>query len=321
MNLDMSQAQNRLYMVESLPNKFFSANNLYKVALFPLCLALFALLIGCSTEAESAANVIAEPEISKLQVTFDNTLVSGTRDLSAPKTVIGAPSGPPPKREEPPRPTPTIVSNIVSKSLKSLNDKKLATGFSIAVDETLENGIIKSYEEEGFYRDVKAQIKGKYLPKLVQGYDDSALGWAAPEVKAVGLDGEEIYIGGEGPTTLIMVLAHWCPHCRNEVRELAPFLNDSDSLDRVRMVTLLTSINEDRPNFPPHTWLDLEKWPVSSIVDTPSSQIATAYGVSSFPFFIVINDRGEIVLRMPGRLGVETLGRLLDAIGDMGEEN
>tara|TARA_B100000745_G_scaffold160364_1_gene104927 strand:- start:190 stop:453 length:264 start_codon:yes stop_codon:yes gene_type:complete len=87
------------------------------------------------------------------------------------------------------------------------------------------------------------------------------------------------------------------------------------------MVTLLTSINEERSNFPPHTWLDLEKWPVPSIVDTPSSQIATAYGVSSFPFFIVINDKGELVLRMPGRLGLETLSRLLDAIGDMGEEN
>ena len=156
---------------------------------------------------------------------------------------------------------------------------------------------------------------------MVQGYEDSALGWAAPEVKGVGLDGEEIYIGGEGSTTLIMVLAHWCPHCRNEVRELAPFLNETDSLDRVRMVTLLTSINDERANFPPHTWLDLEKWPVPSIVDTPSSQIATAYGISSFPFFIVINDKGEIALRIPGRLGVETLSRLLDAIGDMGEEN
>jgi|TARA_B100002003_G_C14146645_1_gene551369 thiol-disulfide isomerase/thioredoxin len=308
-------------MVESLPSKFFSAGNLYKVVLFPMCLALFALLIGCSTEAESDVNVIAEPEITKLQVTSDSKLVDGTRDSSTTIAVIVGSDEPPPTGAEPPRQSPVAASNNVSKSLESPNDKKLSSGFSIGVDETLEDTVIKPYEEEGFYREVKVQIKGKYLPKLAQGYEDAALGWAAPEVKAVGLDGEEIYIGGEGPTTLIMVLAHWCPHCRNEVRELAPFLNDSNSLDRVRMVTLLTSINEDRPNFPPHTWLDLEKWPVPSIVDTPSSQIATAYGVSSFPFFIVVNDRGEIALRMPGRLGVETLGRLLDAIGDMGEEN
>ena len=56
-------------------------------------------------------------------------------------------------------------------------------------------------------------------------------------------------------------------------------------------------------------------------MDTSSSQIATALGVSSFPFFIVLNDKGEIALRIPGRLGVETLKKLLDAIGDMGGEN
>ena len=308
-------------MVESLPNKIPPLRNSYKVDIFPIWLVLFVLLIGCSTGADSAANVIAEPEISKLQVVPNSKSTDETRGLSASKTVIVKPNALPSKEPERATHPPTVVPKNASTSLTSLNEKKLATGFSIAVNETVENKVTKPYEEEGFYRDVKVQIRGKYLPKLVQGYEDSALGWAAPEVKGVGLDGEEIYIGGEGSTTLIMVLAHWCPHCRNEVRELAPFLNETDSLNRVRMVTLLTSINDERANFPPHTWLDLEKWPVPSIVDTPSSQIATAYGVTSFPFFIVINDKGELALRMPGRLGVETLSRLLDAIGDMGEEN
>ena len=308
-------------MVESLPNKIPPLRNSYKVDIFPIWLVLFVLLIGCSTGADSAANVIAEPEISKLQVAPNSKSTDEARGLLASKTVIVKPNALPSKEPERATHPPTVVPKNASTSLTSLNEKKLATGFSIAVNETVENKVTKPYEEEGFYRDVKVQIRGKYLPKLVQGYEDSALGWAAPEVKGVGLDGEEIYIGGEGSTTLIMVLAHWCPHCRNEVRELAPFLNETDSLNRVRMVTLLTSINDERANFPPHTWLDLEKWPVPSIVDTPSSQIATAYGISSFPFFIVINDKGEIALRIPGRLGVETLSRLLDAIGDMGEEN
>jgi len=308
-------------MVESLPNKIPPLRNSYKVDIFPIWLVLFVLLIGCSTGADSAANVIAEPEISKLQVAPNSKSTDEARGLLASKTVIVKPNALPSKEPERATHPPTVVPKNASTSLTSLNEKKLATGFSIAVNETVENKVTKPYEEEGFYRDVKVQIRGKYLPKLVQGYEDSALGWAAPEVKGVGLDGEEIYIGGEGSTTLIMVLAHWCPHCRNEVRELAPFLNETDSLNRVRMVTLLTSINDERANFPPHTWLDLEKWPVPSIVDTPSSQIATAYGISSFPFFIVINDKGEIALRIPGRLGVETLSRLLDAIGDMGGEN
>ena len=105
------------------------------------------------------------------------------------------------------------------------------------------------------------------------------------------------------------------------MRELSAFLDESEVMDRVRMITLLTSINEERANFPPHTWLEMEEWPLPSIVDTSSSPIGTALGVSCFPFFIVLNDKGEIALRIPGRLGVETLKKLLDAIGDMGGEN
>ena len=142
-------------MVESLPSKFFSAGNSYKVVLFPMCLALFALLIGCSTEAESDVNVIAEPEISKLQVTSDSKLVDGTRDSSTTIAVIAGSNEPPPTGAEPPRQSPVAASNNVSKSLESPNDKKLSSGFSIGVDETLEDTVIKPYEEEGFYREVK----------------------------------------------------------------------------------------------------------------------------------------------------------------------
>lgn len=188
-------------------------------------------------------------------------------------------------------------------------------------NDTAANAVMKPYEKEGFYKNARAQIRGKHLPIMVQGYSDPAIGLSAPEIKASTLAGSEIFIGGEGPTTLIMVLAHWCPHCRNEVRELSEFLAESDAMDRVRMITLLTSINEERANFPPHTWLEMEKWPLTSMVDTPSNQIATALGVSSFPFFIVLDDKGEIALRIPGRLGLESLTRLLEAIGDMGEEN
>ena len=83
------------------------------------------------------------------------------------------------------------------------------------------------------------------------------------------------------------------------------------------MITLLTSINEERANYPPHEWLDLEEWPMPSIVDTPSSNIAAALGVTSYPFVLVIDDRGEIVVRIPGRLGIETLTKLLEAIGEL----
>ena len=55
--------------------------------------------------------------------------------------------------------------------------------------------------------------------------------------------------------------------------------------------------------------------------DNSESDIAYYYGVSSFPFFVVIDDSGIVILRIPGRLGVETLEQLLDAISQLGVRN
>ncbi|MFL2759504.1 MAG: TlpA family protein disulfide reductase [Dehalococcoidia bacterium] len=308
-------------MVELLPNKYFFSNNGSKAAIFLLVLLSLGFLISCSSTPqdvpEQSSSLVSPESISKsVQDAADKAstdllvdsypsrqqseiLVTGEKNIDKSRPMISDSSG--------------ITQEDNSEDVTS--DAILPA----RVDGDVESRILKSYEKEGFYENAKVQIRGKYLPELVPGYQDTALGLQAPEIKGSDLNGGDIYVGGEGPTTLIMVLAHWCPHCRNEVRELSPFLNETDSLDRVRIVTLLTSINEERANFPPHTWLDLEKWPVPSIVDTPSSQIANAYGVNSFPFFIVVNDKGKVVLRLPGRLGVETLVKLLDAIDEMDE--
>jgi len=313
-------------MVELLPNKFFLCHNGIKAAMVLLFLASLSFFISCSEVSRDV------PELSSLSATPESMLkpVQDASDELPIDLPVESPSSQ--QQSEIFVPKEKIVDNsepIVGEAAEGTQKDKSKgvmsdTKLPPATDAEAENTTQKAYEVEGFYENAKVQIRGKYLPELVPGYQDTSLGLQAPEIKGTGLDGGEIYIGGEGPTTLVMVLAHWCPHCRNEVRELSPFLNETDSLDRVRIVTLLTSINEERANFPPHIWLDLEKWPVPSIVDTPSSQIANAYGVNSFPFFIVINDKGEVTLRLPGRLGVDTLVKLLNAIekmDEMGVEN
>ncbi len=309
-------------MVELLPNKFFFCNNASKAAIFLLVLVSVCFLISCNstrqeTPEESFSSVSSESISQSVQDAADKVstdlLVDSYSSQQQNEILV--------TREKIVDKSLPMVSDSSGTNAQENNSKDVTSdaNLSARVDSDVAGTTLKSYEEEGFYENTKVQIRGKYLPELVPGYQDTAIGLQAPEIKGSDLDGVEIYVGSEGPTTLIMVLAHWCPHCRNEVRELSPFLNETDSLDRVRIVTLLTSINEERANFPPHTWLDLEKWPVPSIVDTPSSQIANAYGVNSFPFFIVINDEGKVVLRLPGRLGVETLVKLLDAIDEMDE--
>ena len=308
-------------MVELLPNKFPLCHNGLKAAMVLLFLASLSFLISCSEASQdaphgSSASLSSESMSKSIQDAADKVSIDLSVDSHSSKqqSEILVPKE---KINDKSISGNSDASGITLKdNSKGVMSDANSSGES---DSEVENTTQKAYEEDGFYENAKVQIRGKYLPELVPGYQDTAIGLQAPEIKGTDLDGGEIYVGGRGPTTLIMVLAHWCPHCRNEVRELSPFLNETDTLDRVRIVTLLTSINEERANFPPHIWLDLEKWPVPSIVDTPSSEIANAYGVNSFPFFIVINDKGEVVLRLPGRLGVETLVKLLNAIEEMDE--
>lgn len=307
--------------MELLPNKFSPCSFKLGFAMSFVSLVLLATVFACGSDTSSSVTPERKIEVVKAPVILD---------IEPSETMIAIIPSPPKRSEvlagnesvkregvQSPLMNDQIISQEESKSGRLKEGNSDLKNLSDIVDNT----IMRPYEKKGFYKNAQAQIRGKYLPIMVQGYDDPAIGLPAPEIKAFGLDGSEIFIGGEGPTTLIMVLAHWCPHCRNEVRELSAFLGESEAMDRVRMITLLTSINEERANFPPHTWLEMEEWPLPSIVDTSSSQIATALGVSSFPFFIVLNDKGEIELRIPGRLGLETLTKLLDAIGDMGGEN
>ena len=78
----------------------------------------------------------------------------------------------------------------------------------------------------------------------------------------------------------------------------------------IRILSLATSIDSSRANYPPHEWFANEGWPIPVIVDNSNSDIARAIGVSSFPFYVVIDSTGNVSLRIAGRIGVERLERL-----------
>ena len=177
-----------------------------------------------------------------------------------------------------------------------------------------------AYSDPEFYESVLVEVKGLPLPYVREKFDP-AVGLKSPTLESVLLDGTPVFIGGEGPTTILMVLAHWCPHCRNEVRELTKHFSDEGLPETVRVMSLATAIDSSRANYPPHKWLENENWPVPVIVDNPDSVIADIFGVNSFPFFIVIDQAGDIALRIPGRMGVDTLERLIEALSGLESRN
>ena len=65
------------------------------------------------------------------------------------------------------------------------------------------------------------QVTGSPLPTHTEDAQNPAVGTAAPVLRGAGFDGTPVTIGGDGRATLVMFLAHRCPHCQRELPVLA----------------------------------------------------------------------------------------------------
>jgi cytochrome c biogenesis protein CcmG, thiol:disulfide interchange protein DsbE len=152
-------------------------------------------------------------------------------------------------------------------------------------------------------------VAGTALPRFESSEGDPAVGLQAPAVDGSDFDGRPVAIEPDGRPKVAIFLAHWCPHCQREVRVIQRWLDERGTPDGVDLVSVVTSIDPARPNYPPDAWLDRERWSVP-IVD-PDHQVADAYGLDAFPYFVLIDGQGRVVGRTTGELPVETLDQMI----------
>tara|TARA_A100001037_G_C15119151_1_gene622917 strand:+ start:358 stop:1065 length:708 start_codon:yes stop_codon:yes gene_type:complete len=177
------------------------------------------------------------------------------------------------------------------------------------------------YEDLNFYEYVTASIGGKALPYINnEDIFDDAVGLKVPYIEGTLLDGSKEIIfddsnsGLDSQSTVIIVLAHWCPYCRNEVRELSKYFIENEIPETIRMISLVTSVDPAGVNYPPHQWFDEESWSIPVIVDTIESDIAHYLGVNIFPSFVIIDENGIVTLRLAGRIGPEGFKSLISEL-------
>ncbi len=152
-------------------------------------------------------------------------------------------------------------------------------------------------------------VQGTALPLLPSSGGDPAVGQQIPKVTGVDLSGKPITIGPGGQPQVIVILAHWCPHCQAEVPRIVQWLQSGGLPQGVRMVTLATSIDPARPNYPPSAWLKRESWTPPVMVDDANSRALSALGMEAFPGFVLVNSQGKVVLRETGEQDINTLAQ------------
>ena len=154
-------------------------------------------------------------------------------------------------------------------------------------------------------------------PLVVLGSTDSitdpAIGEPAPVIVGLSPAGETVRIdpANQGPT-MVVFLAHWCPHCNAEV----PRLNELRDAGRIpadlNVVAVATSSNPSAPNYPPGDWLEQVDWTWAAMLDGVDMErelwiAADAYGVEAFPFITLVDAAGLVVDRWSGESTTDEL--------------
>jgi thiol-disulfide isomerase/thioredoxin len=140
------------------------------------------------------------------------------------------------------------------------------------------------------------------------GADDPSIGATAPVIDGKSFDGTPQSIGGAtGRPSLLVFVAHWCPHCQAEVPRLVEWRADGTIPEDIDLVAVSTGVQSDLPNYPPSAWLEEERWPGGVLVDDADGTAAGYYGLPSYPYFVALDAEGRVVTRATGELDQQAI--------------
>ncbi len=149
-----------------------------------------------------------------------------------------------------------------------------------------------------------------YLPRFDRNAPDQALGMTMGSIDGIDGYSEEVVSidPADGTRRIWMVWAHWCPYCQQELPTLADWYPTVADQYEAELVTVSTNIDPSRGN-PLEEYLAEGQFPFPVIVDA-TNDAAVKMGISAFPFWVVTDGDGVVLLRSPGLLDVSQMENL-----------
>lgn len=156
-------------------------------------------------------------------------------------------------------------------------------------------------------------VEGDVLPPG-EGSTDPALGTRVPTLRGTDYAGTPTAVvpGEDGPL-MVVVMAHWCPHCNREVPLLVDWKRSGAVPEGLNVAGVSTAVSDERPNYPPADWLQSMGWDWPVIADDAEQIAAAALGTTGYPYLVFVDAAGNVVARVSGELPIETVQQLADA--------
>jgi thiol-disulfide isomerase/thioredoxin len=165
-------------------------------------------------------------------------------------------------------------------------------------------------------------VTGDPLPQG-EAPDDPDVGSKVPTITGVDYTGQAVSIepGKDGPM-MIVVMAHWCPHCNAEVPKLVEWQQSGKVPEGLKVVGVSTAVRDNAPNYPPSSWIaDTMKWAWPVIADDEEQTAATALGTTGYPFVMFVDAKGDLMFRRAAELSIDDIQQLADAAAQSGQDS
>lgn len=156
-------------------------------------------------------------------------------------------------------------------------------------------------------------VSGEALsPFAGNGEPDPSIGRTMPLATGVDVTGAPMELAPTGDVQAIVFLAHWCPHCQREVPAVQSWLDQGGLPEGTSVSAVATAYDSSRDNWPPDLWLVEEGFTPPTLSDG-ANNVAEAYGLTSFPYWVFVDGDGVVLGRVAGQLETEVLENVLSS--------
>jgi len=156
-------------------------------------------------------------------------------------------------------------------------------------------------------------VTGDLLP-VYGGTIDAAIGMQIPVIDGQNFLEEPVSIAPDGRGKVLVFLAHWCPHCQDELPVVVDWMSTNSVPDGVDIIAVVTASQASRSNYPPTDWLARAGWEGIVVVDDAANTVANAFGLNAFPFFVSVDADGKVESRSAGTSTAAAFGVSVAAV-------